>query len=164
MILLWGLERDMPLARVRDALHEAGGETLLVDQRAVLRSTVELEVGTAVRGALDLGGRAVDLQDVTAAYVRPYDSTRLRSVASTASGSAERRHAAVFDDAMWTWSDLTTATVVNRPSAMTVMSSKPRQCAVLAAHGFAVPDTLVTTDPQAAREFAQREERSSTSR
>lgn len=56
---------------------------------------------------------------------------------------------------MWLWSDLGPARVVNRPSAMALMASKPRQGEVIAAHGFAVPETLVTTDPDAVRDFAK---------
>jgi glutathione synthase/RimK-type ligase-like ATP-grasp enzyme len=37
-------------------------------------------------------------------------------------------------------------------------SSKPYQARLIAAHGFAVPETLITTDPEAAREFWLRHE------
>jgi glutathione synthase/RimK-type ligase-like ATP-grasp enzyme len=36
--------------------------------------------------------------------------------------------------------------------------SKPYQAAVIARHGFAIPETLITTDPAAARAFVQQHE------
>lgn len=43
--------------------------------------------------------------------------------------------------------------VVNRPSAMAECASKPRQLEPIGQAGFAVPETLVTTDPLAVRAF-----------
>lgn len=154
MILLWGLLRDTPLRKVRDELEAAGAVVALVDQRRILDSTIELEVSDRVSGALTVGSRPVDLDAVSSAYVRPYDSFRLRMVAESAPDSEARQHTAAFDDALWLWSELSQARVVNRPSAMSLMGSKPRQLAVIAAHGFATPETLLTTDRDAVREFA----------
>jgi len=61
-----------------------------------------------------------------------------------------------IDDALLSWSELTSALVVNRPSAMASNNSKPYQGAIIQAMGFAIPDTLITTDPKAAREFWMR--------
>jgi glutathione synthase/RimK-type ligase-like ATP-grasp enzyme len=49
--------------------------------------------------------------------------------------------------------------VVNRPVAGRSNWSKPFQLSLLAAAGLRVPDTLVTTDPSAAREFLGRHRR-----
>jgi glutathione synthase/RimK-type ligase-like ATP-grasp enzyme len=47
---------------------------------------------------------------------------------------------------MLCWSELTSARIVNRPSAMASNQSKPHQLALIHAQGFQVPETLVTTD------------------
>jgi hypothetical protein len=141
------------MRRVREELVSSGADVLFVDQRRVLESGIELEIEGRVRGRLELGERSVDLEHVSAAYVRPYDSFRLRSIVDTEPDSAPRRHAAGFDECLWLWSDLCSARVVNRPSSMGLMASKPRQAAVIAGHGFAVPETLLTTDPDAVRDF-----------
>jgi glutathione synthase/RimK-type ligase-like ATP-grasp enzyme len=145
---------DTPMRRVRAAVDAAGADVFFVDQRTVLESGLELEIDGGVRGLLDVDGASVDLEQVSAVYVRPYDSARLPVIASAEPGSAVRRHAAWFDDSMWTWSDLTPARVVNRPSSTAFVNSKPRQGAIIAAQGFAVPETLVTTDAAAVRDFA----------
>jgi glutathione synthase/RimK-type ligase-like ATP-grasp enzyme len=156
MILLWGLEQDTPLSRVRAELQRIGAPVLFVDQRAVLRSEITLDVEAAVGGVVRVGEISVDLASVGAAYVRPYDSWRIGSVARAGTGSPERRHAASFDDALWLWADLTPARMVNRPSAMAGNSSKPWQAMTIAGHGFSVPDTLIATDADAVRAFRAR--------
>ena len=60
------------------------------------------------------------------------------------------------DRAMVTWADGTSRLVVNPPAAMAVNNSKPYQLRLIAGYGFPVPDTLVTTDPEAVRAFAAR--------
>ncbi|PJJ06567.1 RimK-like ATP-grasp domain-containing protein [Streptomyces sp. 2333.5] len=159
MILLWGLFQDAPLARVHAELQRRGAPVALVDQRAVLQSGIRVEVDDRVRGAITVGDVEVDLADVTAAYVRPYDAWRIGAVARAGRDSDECRHACEFDDSLWQWCELTDACVVNRPSRMAGNSSKPRQSAAIRAHGFRVPDTLITTDADAARAFAAGHER-----
>ncbi|WP_406389673.1 RimK family alpha-L-glutamate ligase [Streptomyces sp. NBC_00887] len=154
MILLWGLLQDMPLARVHAELQRLGAPVVFVDQRAVLDSGIRVEVDDDIRGVLTVGDVEVDLMDVTAAYVRPYDSWRIGAVARAGRDSDECRHTAQFDDSLWLWCELTAARVVNRPSRMAGNASKPRQSTALRAHGFRVPDTLITTDADEARAFA----------
>jgi hypothetical protein len=156
MILLWGLYEDGPLARVHRELEHAGAPVVFVDQRDVLRSEITLDVGTRVSGTVRVAGRPIDLETVTAAYLRPYDSWRIGAVARAGRESPESRHAAGFDDTLWLWAELTPARVVNRPSAMASNSSKPRQAVTISAHGFRIPDTLITTDADAARAFQAR--------
>jgi glutathione synthase/RimK-type ligase-like ATP-grasp enzyme len=99
-------------------------------------------------GRLDL-----DLSTVTAAYMRPYSSMFAPEVRATDRESAEMRHAAEVDDLLLSWAQMTPALVVNRPGAGASNGSKPRQSALIAAHGLATPATLVTNDVGAAREF-----------
>jgi glutathione synthase/RimK-type ligase-like ATP-grasp enzyme len=63
------------------------------------------------------------------------------------------------DLALLTWADLSDALVVNRPAAMAANGSKPFQLASIATHGFAVPDTLITTDADEVRAFWVQHER-----
>jgi glutathione synthase/RimK-type ligase-like ATP-grasp enzyme len=51
------------------------------------------------------------------------------------------------------WTELTPAHVLNRPSAAASNRSKPYKLGLIAAAGFAVPDTLVTTDSNDVRAF-----------
>ncbi|WP_067474260.1 ATP-grasp domain-containing protein [Actinomadura hibisca] len=147
MILLWGHPDERPFARVLQALRARGAEPLILDQRRPLAVAAG---GTAVHTA---GGRW-DLADVTAAYLRPYDATRLRAVTASPARTALTRHARSAAPALCAWADHAPALVVNRPSATATNAAKASQGLSIEAAGFAVPPSLVTDDAQALAEFA----------
>ena len=129
---------------------------LLIDQRAVLETRVELSVGDTLACVVEWDGLRVDLERVTAAYLRPYDPLGVPAVTSAGKESAAARHAVAVYEALRVWSEMTSALVVNRLSAMGSNSSKPYQLELIRAAGFAVPETLITTDPAAAAGFCDR--------
>ena len=96
-----------------------------------------MEVGQRLSGTLIVGARSVALEDISGVYLRPQDTTAC----------------AALDDALLTVADLAAAVVLNRPDAMAANTSKPYQYAQIRAAGFSVPDTLITTSPDAARAF-----------
>lgn len=153
MILLWGLAEDTPLAYVRQALQDLKAPVVLVDQRKVLETSIELCVGGSVEGTIHMSEQEVDLAEVTAVYLRPYGSDRLPVVREASRDGPELAHAIAVDDTIFCWTEVTAALIVNRPSAMASNESKPYQLSLIGSHGFLVPDTLITTDPQAVREF-----------
>jgi len=153
MILLWGLPGDPPLAKVRAALGRRGATVAFIDQRAVLETEIELTVDGAVEGVVRTPGRVIPFGQVTSAYVRPYSSTQLPAIERAGQFSDAWRHALGIDDALITWADLTPADIVNRPAAMASNNAKLYQAMFIQAAGFDVPATLVTTDPDAVREF-----------
>jgi hypothetical protein len=143
MILLWGVWPDTPLRFVYEALQRVGADTVVLDQLGADRTAIITDARSA--GAiLRIEDRFVDLDAVGAAYIRPYDVQTLPEHA------ADRVR---VDDTLLGWCELTSATVINRPSAMTPNHSKPYQAALIAAVGFATPETLITTDPAAALAF-----------
>jgi glutathione synthase/RimK-type ligase-like ATP-grasp enzyme len=153
MILFWGLHDDSPLEAVSKAVHRKGLPMVFLDQRDVGSMEIELSIGARVRGIVRLKNQIVDLETVTAFYLRPHDSRRLPDVLQAGEGSASWRHAIRFEDSMLSWSEVTRCLVINRPSAMASNSSKPYQSLRISAHGFKTPETLVTTSPEAARDF-----------
>lgn len=153
MILLWGLPRDLPMAAVRNAFDRLGHTVAFVDQRNVLDTEIEISVDVDIEGCIRTVAQEIDLSRVTAAYIRPYDSRRLPVIEHAGQGSTVWHHAVSIDDALLSWAELTQALVVNRPMAMTTNNSKPYQAALIQQFGFAIPDTVITTDPSAAREF-----------
>ena len=156
MILLWGLAGDRPVASVRNELARMERTAVLIDQRAVLETSVELSVDETVACLVEWNGLRVDLEKVTAAYLRPYDPLGVPAVASAGQHSNAARHAVAVYEALRVWSEMTPALVVNRLSAMGSNSSKPYQMELIRAAGFAVPETLITTDPAAAAAFCDR--------
>jgi RimK-like ATP-grasp domain len=159
MILVWGLPGDSPIAQVHAALEAIGEPTFFLDQRRAPETRAQLRVQPAVSGWLEVDSQTLDLTAVRGAYVRPYDSRRLRAVASAGPESPEWEAALKVEDVLLSFCELSPALVVNRPSAMAANGSKPFQTRMIASLGFRVPETLVTTDPEAAAKFWQRHER-----
>jgi glutathione synthase/RimK-type ligase-like ATP-grasp enzyme len=77
----------------------------------------------------------------------------MASVRAAGEGTPAWRHALAIDEALLTWGDLASGLVVNRPAAGVFSASRTLQFAAIGRAGFAVPETLVTTDAKAAREF-----------
>jgi glutathione synthase/RimK-type ligase-like ATP-grasp enzyme len=152
MILLWGAPDDPPLALTAEALIRRGADCFFLDQRRASETAIELFGDGG--GELRLGGDRCDLSRVTAVYARGEDSRRLTPGAQT--DEALGRHASALDEAFAAFLDITPALVVNPLAAMASNGSKPYQLGLIAAQGFATPDTLVTTDPDAARAFLAR--------
>lgn len=159
VVLVWGLPRDPPTASVYAALCRQGHAVALLDQR----TTVAAEADMLVNGRVALSVRTrdgdIDLERFTAAYVRPYDVRELPAVRRAGVGSATWERAVCVDQMLTDWADLAEACVVNRPAAMTPNSSKPFQSRLLREAGFAVPDTMITTDPDAVRAFREQHRR-----
>jgi hypothetical protein len=153
VILLWGLPGDTPLALVRAALDRRGAPVAFVDQRRALETEIDLIVDGTLCGEVRAAQQSVLLSDVTAAYLRPYSSTTLPEVERAGRFSPTWQHAVGLDDVLTAWADLSSACIVNRPAAMATNSSKPYQSEVIRTFGFDVPATLITTDPDAVREF-----------
>ncbi|MBG1244021.1 ATP-grasp domain-containing protein [Nostoc sp. NZL] len=157
LILLWGITEESPLAAVHSELTSLGIPTVFLDQRDILDTEIELSVGDRlqlpVQGQIRTWYQKIDLSEITAAYLRPYDSRRLPQIAQAGANSRAWQHAIAVDDTLMSWSEITPAFVVNRPSAMAANGSKPYQLEQIRSLGFKVPETLVTTDPEAVRSF-----------
>jgi glutathione synthase/RimK-type ligase-like ATP-grasp enzyme len=97
--------------------------------------------------------RSCNLDDISAAYIRPYDSRQLLTQRQSAQRGGVCHHAQALDSALSTWVELTQARVVNRLSAMGGNSSKPYQAAQIQSEGFDIPESVITTDPEVALAF-----------
>ena len=148
MILLWGLTGDGPFDAVRAALQRRGAAFALVDQRLVRRIRLELRLEPELAGSIDVEGDSVSLADFDAVYWRTYD---VRTIVGSDGEALQTAWA--LEDALATWLELTDARVINQPSAMMSNSSKPFQLEVIRAHGFDVPTTLITTEPDEVLRF-----------
>ena len=155
-ILVWGVPGDDPTRAVHAALEDSGAPVVLLDQRQIGDMCVELTVCDGVTGHVRLGSETIGLTAVTGAYFRPHDWRRLPRFANSLPGSADWDTAARVDAALAAWSEITDAVVVNRPSTMLSNGSKPYQANLIRSAGFDTPETLITTDADAVRAFAER--------
>lgn len=152
-VLLWGIDGDAPLDQVREALQRHPCRVVFLDQRQDAEVDVTLSVTPTLHGALRLGEACLDLAEVSALYLRPFDP---RDLPSCADPDGSFAHALTVQDMLLSWAELTPALVLNRPSDMAANNSKPYQARWIESLGFRIPSTLLTTDPIAAHAFLRR--------
>lgn len=156
MIVLCGIPSEPPLALVLHELVAMGKPHAVVNQRLSEDYGLSFEVSDGVvRGALDLAGAVVPLDQVRSVYARQMDDRDLPEVREEPADSPRRRRIREFHAALEEWLELTPALVLTRAGPNASNGSKTFQAAVAAAHGFAVPETLVTNDPQAVLVFRE---------
>ncbi len=149
MILLAGYGSDPCVARTARAAADLGVEHILLDQEQPFGWDLTLEErGAVLDGRLSTPGVRLPLSDIDGVYARP-----LSPVDTGEPGAVERGERLCHD--LVTWLDLADAVVVSRPGDMHSNSSKPFQAALIGAAGFDVPRSLITTDPEAVRAFAE---------
>ena len=140
MIVVWGSVDDPPIARVLDALDERSVETVHLDDRAL--------------GADQLLGPDRPRSPTDGSRSTIGGSTSTRSTACTSGrASSTRRPASAASATLIAVAGSIPATVVNRPAGGRSNLSKPFQLSLIAAAGIATPDTLVTSDAVAAKDF-----------
>jgi glutathione synthase/RimK-type ligase-like ATP-grasp enzyme len=132
-ILLWGRSDEAVVSAVAQACDALGTEAVAVDGEGITSVSIDGDLVTD-------DGRHVPLRRVTGLLVRP-------------EGQLTSRPAVRAYQALAAWAELTPAVVLNRPAAAASNCSKPYQLGLISSAGFAVPDTLVTTDPDDVRAF-----------
>lgn len=153
MILIAGIAGETPIALAIAAAERRGLEPIVLDQRQHEDWRIELDYDPFAgwRGRLiPSGGAPVDLNALTGIYARLMDS---QSLCDEAAGAAR---AASFHALLNAWLDVAPCRVANRPRAMMSNMSKPYQAAIIRRYGFAIPETLITNDPEAALDFVAR--------
>ncbi len=144
MLVFFGSGEDSCLRLVVDAALTLGVEHRFIDQRTLDHDDLLLEVGPSEVSCLArIADEVVDLNDAQGVYARPL-------------GIGDSAQSREFSAGFTAWLDLADTLVVNRPHSMRSNSSKPFQSQLIADAGFAVPDTLVSNDPDEVRAFAAR--------
>ena len=159
MILLYGSAGDEPMDAVRAALARRGAPVFFVEQCKLPQTSIQLSVGSHVTGVVRVGHKKIKLENVGSAYLRLLDPPELLDITGAARNGSAWKHALSVQEAIECWADVTPARVVNRPSARGWCESKPFQSRRIRFFGFNYPETLVTTDPEAALRFWRRHEK-----
>ena len=161
MILVAGIRSESPVELVLGEIARTGHEVLVIGQRNV--SAWDLAYGVdesgGVTGLVRTGRRHVPLDQITGVYLRVMPDTLLPEIARLAPDDPARLHSAQVHADLVGWSDVATARVVNRPRAQASNGSKAFQAQLIARHGFGVPTSLVTNDPDLVRDFLATHER-----
>jgi RimK-like ATP-grasp domain len=154
MILLCGLPTEPPFALVYEQVCRLGLPVVLFNQHLCATMAMHFTITSGeVTGQLRLASQGYHLEDFCGVYMRLIDDRLLPARKPTPADPAQRHHCRALHDTLSRWCELTPARVVNRISAMGSNSSKPYQAQLIRAHGFAVPETLITNDPELVRAF-----------
>jgi glutathione synthase/RimK-type ligase-like ATP-grasp enzyme len=147
MILFYGYSTDDPLALAVEAARELEVEFRLIDQAQDCYHDALIEFAeNGLELQLIAAGAQLNTSEITAVYARP-----LTPPAGNDRRANERAEA--VHEALLEWMDTTERLVVNKPSAMHSNTSKPFQAQAIASAGFVIPATLITSEPQAVRDF-----------
>ena len=154
MILICGIPSETSLSSVVRALESRAVPYVMVSQRHIRELTLELHLDDeGLAGRLTGPEYEIDLEDVSAVYLRFMDDRELPEIAPEPVDSPVRASSRAFHDLFGHWADIAPARVVNRYTAMGSNFSKPYQSQLIRDHGFDVPETLVTNDPELVRAF-----------
>ena len=160
MILVVGIPSETPLQMVRDRLDEARVPYITLNQRAFARCRIVFEVCRGiVTGSLTLEDRTFRLEDFRAVYTRMMDDRNLPELRGEPLDSDLRKHCRGFHEALTRWMEIAPGCVINRCVPMGSNASKPYQTQLIREHGFRIPETLMTTDPELVRNFLETHER-----
>ena len=154
MILLGGILSEPPLRLVKDRLHAAGVELLALHQRQFPNCSVSLEISQGrVDGFLDVAGTVYRLSRFSGAYLRLIDDLALPELDGETEDSPLGRKCKGIHDTLIRWMDVAPGCMVNRSSPSATNMSKPFQAQIIQQLGFRTPETLITNNPDAVREF-----------
>ena len=155
MILVAGIPSEPPLQEAVDALHDLRADVLVLSQRQGTDTELAFSVDAAgaVDGLLRVGRRHVALREITAVYARLMDHRQIPEYRRLAADDPERDRWTALTDNLTTWLDVAPSRVVNRTSAMASNGSKPYQAQLILRHSLLTPETLITNDPEQARDF-----------
>jgi glutathione synthase/RimK-type ligase-like ATP-grasp enzyme len=156
VILLCGIPSERPIALVRDQLEDLGAEYAVFDQRRFAAMDMHFTVRAGcVTGSLRIGPTSYPLEEMTGVYTRVMDDQHLPELAGQPDDSTPRRTSRRLNETLTLWCEVAPGRVVNRSGPMASNASKPFQAQFIRAHGFMVPETLVTNDPAEALSFVR---------
>ena len=152
MIVVAGSPTEGPVELLLSQAAELGVEVVLLDEERAHDWQLEVSIDQGQVGAHALHlGNGVDLSEATGLYLR-LTAPNITGLRADPLREARRVASVAL---LASWSDVAPLRVANRPRSMTSNSSKPYQAALIRASGFGVPETIVTSDPEAVRAFRE---------
>jgi glutathione synthase/RimK-type ligase-like ATP-grasp enzyme len=159
MILLYGLIEDPPLEKVFHFLKCWQEPVLFVNQRTFFNYKFEVK-DNIDESTISYEARTYKLSDFTAAYFRPESLEAIPELHAYKDNKVVWMSAIDFDSMLWQWSETSPIlNIVNRASAMASNQSKPFQAEIIRKCGFSIPETLITTSPNAVQAFLKKHQR-----
>lgn len=163
MILLAGIPSEPPIALAVASAESMGIPYLLLNQRSFSHDEFELVYRDGrCSGAFAVAGRSYPLDCFAGVYLRTIDAAslpELKRAARASDGALLTTRAHAWADMLTQWTEVAPQRVANRLSATLSNYSKPYQLQSIRKAGFAIPETLVTNEPQRVIAFRARHRR-----
>jgi glutathione synthase/RimK-type ligase-like ATP-grasp enzyme len=142
------------------AVEEMGAAHVIFNQRMFDRCALNFTICAGrVEGLLTIGEHKIPLDEITGVYTRLMTDADLPELRQEGENAPRRARARRLHQSLTEWYEVAPARVVNRSGAMGSNMSKPYQAQLITRHGFSVPETLVTNDPEQVLEFRARHRR-----
>lgn len=160
MILLCGIPSESPIVMVREQIEKLGLTYVMLNQREFESIKLVYSIsGGQITGTLEQGKSVYPLEDFSGVYTRLMEDMFLPEVRDEPPYSVKRQRCRAFHDALSRWYEVTPAVVANRNAPMGTNYSKPYQLQLIREQGFAVPDTLITNEPELVVNFFRKHNR-----
>ncbi|HYV95206.1 MAG TPA: hypothetical protein VE978_25755 [Chitinophagales bacterium] len=156
MILLWGLLDDTPMQMVFDELKRMNVPFYFLNHRDLDELKVKINFIPKLKGTIEIYGEKISVSDISTCYFRTYNFRDYEEYEALDTTDSHIQQMAAAEDILWSWSEMTDALVINRPSLMASNHSKPYQCSIIGNFGFSIPETLITTSPYELKKFWKR--------
>jgi glutathione synthase/RimK-type ligase-like ATP-grasp enzyme len=142
------------MVMIKEALVKMNIPHIIFNQRHFATNNFKFEILEGqVTGTIKIEGKQYNLDNITGVYTRLMDEQMLPEFRSLPQQSFQQVRCRYLHDALLRWIEITPAHVVNRCLPMGSNSSKPYQAQLIANHGFRVPETIITNDPEMVRDF-----------
>jgi len=139
-----------------DRLTASRADFLLFNQREFAACRIDCEITHGqVGGDLCVGEQNHPLASFQSVFTRLMDDRFLPELEAEAAESPRRRQCRGLHETLLRWTEIAPQLVINRPAAMASNISKPYQTQLIQQCGFAIPETLVTNEPELVREFVK---------
>jgi len=140
---------------VHEELVQSGADIFYLDHRDIFNCEIEHTYSKekGERCLLHNRGRILDMKDVGAAYIRPYNFREYEEMQGRNIDDPVAIKAGGFEMYLTAWLDASDAYVVNRSAPSATNNSKPLQLSLLRQAGFKIPETLITNSAPEAKHF-----------
>jgi hypothetical protein len=160
MIFMCGIPSETSLGLVIAQADQMGLPHVVFHQRHFAQLDMELQVaGGQVIGWMRLYERGFRLEQFTAIYTRLMNHEFLPEVENEPPGSPKRLQCQAVHNTLQRWFEIAPGRVLNRMADVGSNLSKPYQAQIIRQHGFSIPETLVTNDPDLVHEFRRKHPR-----
>jgi len=157
MIFLCGIPSEPSLGTVIEQLSQLSVPHVVFNQRDFGAMEIDFEIKSGrVIGWMQLKGRNYRLEHFEGIYTRLMDYRFLPELENETPNSPKFLYCRTLHRTLSHWFEIAPARVLSRMAEIGSVFSKPYQARRLREHGFSIPETVVTNDPDVVLEFRKK--------